>query len=1096
MISAGWIKVSAAVLLALATASDPSSAQSELQGYLDRYQQLFDAGNYSAALAEASKFEAAARANYGTTHESYASALFLQAGALCTLGNYFEARQLYTIALAIFESAPPSAASTRDLAKTLNGLGRVYDRMGLYVQAELIQKRALSLIENSAGNDQTVLSYALEDLGNAYLGEGRYADAEEYYKRTLVIRENALGGDHTAVAQSLNLLSNVYMRAARFPEAETALRRAIDIEESVFGPDHPNVAISINNLAEVYRLTGRYALAEPLQKRALNIQEKALGPDHPHVGVTLNNLAEVYRLTGRYALAEPLQKRALNIQEKALGPDHPHVGVTLNNLALTYFKWGHYLDAEPIYLRAIGLQEKSLGAEHPQVATTLNNLGLVYIRLGRLAEAEPVLKRARAIREKVLPKDHPDISESLVNLAAEYRNSGRSAEGLPLLQRAVNILAKNFGIDHLNTAYGLTATADAYVDLKRYAEAEPFAQRSLPILMKELGPAHMDTASALKTLAQINLGLNRVQRAGDYSREAVQVVIRALRNDDVTSAGFDRASLREYFDVHLAVLYRGVSDGLAGQDAVAEAFATVQWANESAAAAGLKELGARSGAPTTALAGLVRKQQDEAAEIRSLDKSILTEIAKRRHQRDPKGEALLRHRRAELQADLVRSNAQISTEFPEYAALVNPEPLTPAQAQKLLAPGEALVLFHVSDMGNYVWAVTGDRMEWRKIDLSRERLVEAVRKLRASMNIEEIVKKKTAPLDLDLAYSLYSTLLGPVEPLLLDKNHLAFVPTGELTALPLHVLLTDEPRMKPTQRDHSAYRRAPWLLRRHAITELPSVSSLKVRRTRPAAPQAYLGFGDPLLSKTSTGEARPANLSHRGHINLEVLSVLAPLPETADELRSVAKFLGAPATVVKLGKNATERAVKTAKLDDYRILHFATHALVAGEINGLAEPALVFSTPRMPSELDDGLLTSSEVATLKVNAELVILSACNTADGDKPGAKDFSGLARAFFHAGAKMLMVALWCIDNTAAQLTARTVQGLAHTGLSPAEALRRAMLEVVDSSQEIDDSYPGFWGPFVMFGLMPPKATTWSRIPTAEQSSVRPLVSPRAHN
>src|SRR5262249_42365199 len=133
---------------------------------------------------------------------------------------------------------------------------------------------------------------------------------------------------------------------------------------------------------------------------------------------------------------------------------------------------------------------------------------------------------------------------------------------------------------------------------------------------------------------------------------------------------------------------------------------------------------------------------------------------------------------------------------------------------------------------------------------------------------------------------------------------------------------------------------------------------------------------------------------------------LAPLPETADELRAVARRLGVPETELKLGPLATETVVKTADLRNYRIVYFATHGLVAGEVKGLAEPALALTLPRDPSELDDGLLTASEVAQLKLNAEWVVLSACNTAAGDKPGAEALSGLARAFFYAGARALLV------------------------------------------------------------------------------------------
>ncbi len=1043
MFSAGRIRLSAAglLLLVLATASGPGSAQSDLQAYLNRYQQYFDAGNYSAALDEARKFEAAARASYGTKHESYAGALFLQARALYVLGNYPEAEKLYKLALPIFEKAPPSAASIRDLAKTLNGLGRVYEHQGRYAEAEALQKRALDLVENSPGVDQVVLSYALEDLGNAYFGEGRYAEAEEYYRRTLAIRESAPGGDHTAVTQTLNLLANVYMRTGRFPEAETQM------------------------------------------KRALEIQEKAFGPTHPDVAKSLTNLAEVYRLTARYAQAEPLQRRALAIQEKALGKDHPHVGVTLNNLAATYLAWGRFADAEPLYRRSAEIQKKALGPTHPQVATTLNNLGLVYMRLGKHADAERELKAALAIREQALPKDHPDIGQSLGNLAAAYRNAGRPAEGLPLLQRAVAIMEKNYGADHLNVSYSLTATANAYVALQRYAEAEPFAQRALAIRQKVLPADHTDLASVLKTLAQVNLGMNRIDPAAEFSRRAVEVAIRALNSGDAVTAGFDIASLREYFDLHLAVLHRAVMQAPAARERISEAFEVAQWANQSAAAAAMNQMAVRASAGNAPLGSLVRKQQDDASEFRVLVKNLTAELSKRADQRNSSREDSIRQRLAALEGRIGTANAQIATDFPNYAALVNPKPLSVAETQKLLGAGEALVMFHVSDQGNYVWAITPDQAEWHEIKLSRAELENKVQKLRAALDIRQL-KSDDKLFDLELAHALHAALLGPIAPVIADKGHLLVVPAGALTSLPLHLLVSESPSgAKPSLRNLAPYRTAAWLMRKYALTALPSVSGLKIpRAARSAAPLPYLGFGDPLFGPGRAPGARersraPASFSYRryfrdGRIDTAGLrDALVPLPETADELKKTAATLRATGAAVRLGGDATEEAVKTAKLDDYRVIHFATHALVAGEtarFTDLAEPALVFTLPQTPSELDDGLLTSSEVAALKLNADWVILSACNTADGDTPGAEALSGLARAFFYAGAKTLLVSHWYLDSRAAmQLTTRTVQGMEEEkGTLPAQALRIAMAELIDSGNA-EDAYPGIWAPFMIVGL-----------------------------
>ena len=138
---------------------------------------------------------------------------------------------------------------------------------------------------------------------------------------------------------------------------------------------------------------------------------------------------------------------------------------------------------------------------------------------------------------------------------------------------------------------------------------------------------------------------------------------------------------------------------------------------------------------------------------------------------------------------------------------------------------------------------------------------------------------------------------------------------------------------------------------------------------------------------------------------------LPQLPDTADELKAVALELGAPSADIHLGRDASETTVKRAPLADYRIVYFATHGLVAGDIKGLAEPSLALTIPPQPSDLDDGLLTASEVAQLKLNADWVVLSACNTIAGDKPGAEALSGLARAFFYAGARALLVSHWAV-------------------------------------------------------------------------------------
>jgi len=242
------------------------------------------------------------------------------------------------------------------------------------------------------------------------------------------------------------------------------------------------------------------------------------------------------------------------------------------------------------------------------------------------------------------------------------------------------------------------------------------------------------------------------------------------------------------------------------------------------------------------------------------------------------------------------------------------------------------------------------------------------------------------------------------------------------------------------------------------------------------------GFGDPIFApeqapadkRTPKGKIAAKTRAYSdywrggGVDRAKLAEALSPLPDSAEELRAVAVKLGAPQSDVHLGKNATETNVKRSPLADYRVVYFATHGLIAGDVQGLGEPSLALTLPKEPSDLDDGLLTASEVAQLKLNADWVVLSACNTAAGDKPGAEALSGLARAFFYAGARALLVSHWRIDSkAAARLTTSTFDVMkSDQTVGRAEAVRRAMIAYLNDSSDVWNAYPAFWGPFSLVG------------------------------
>ena len=435
-------------------------------------------------------------------------------------------------------------------------------------------------------------------------------------------------------------------------------------------------------------------------------------------------------------------------------------------------------------------------------------------------------------------------------------------------------------------------------------------------------------------------------------------------------------------------------------------------------------------------------------------------------------------------------------------------PLSVEEVQAQLGVDEAMVVFlDTAAFGptpeeTFVWVVTKTNMRLVRSHFGTpalKREVSAIRcgldaaawsgaecfKLTNQVYMQKVGKEREPlPFDYRRAHELYTALFGDVEDLIKGK-HLLLVPSGPLTQLPFQVLVT----RPPIGDNHKAIR---WLVGDHALTVLPAVSSLKALRqvARPsAATKSMIGFGNPLLDgdqrhpqygnfykqqaalarayqscATSGGASgaaqRPlrrgvAPISKRGLADLAHLKAQAPLPETAKELCDVAGDLKSDRKELRLGARATEREIKalsaSGALANYRVVHFATHGTLAGQLSRTAEPGLILTPPAQASEEDDGYLSASEIAALKLDAEWVILSACNTAGAVDVSeeAQALSGLARAFFYAGSRALLVSHWEVDTDASVALITSAVGAIKRDptIGRSEALRRAILAMIDT-------------------------------------------------
>ena len=303
----------------------------------------------------------------------------------------------------------------------------------------------------------------------------------------------------------------------------------------------------------------------------------------------------------------------------------------------------------------------------------------------------------------------------------------------------------------------------------------------------------------------------------------------------------------------------------------------------------------------------------------------------------------------------------------------------------------------------------------------------------------------------------------------------------------------------------AGYRSVPWLARTHAVTMVPSAAALQTLRALPpgkATRDKLIGFGDPLFSTEQAQARAPIVLANAGTtttvapttttrglplerrssprlegVNSAELAMLPPLPDTAEELKAIAAALGAdPATSLNLGRDANVQRVKSLDLSSFKVVAFATHGLVPGELDGLTQPALALSAPEVSGTAGDGLLTMGEILTLKLDADWVVLSACNTAAGAGEGAEAASGLGRAFFYAGTRAILVTNWSVDSASARALVSEIfrRQTADPTLSRSEALRQAMMSLLDGPGVLDGAgkplftygHPLFWAPYSIIG------------------------------
>uniref|UniRef100_UPI0035647B3A CHAT domain-containing protein n=1 Tax=Sneathiella sp. TaxID=1964365 RepID=UPI0035647B3A len=875
--------------------------------------------------------------------------------------------------------------------------------------------------------------------------------------------------------------ASVLQDLGRAREAEPLFAEALRLRREVLGEKHFDTLGSLSGHANVLLSLGRASEAEPLLAEALLLRRELLGEKHPDTIRGLNNYASVLQDLGRASEAEPLSAEALRLRRELLGERHPDTINSLNNYASALQDLGRANESEPFFAEALRLGREVLGEKHPSTLLGLHNYASVLKSIGRASEAEPLLAEALLLRREVLGKKHPDTLASLSSYASVLWDLGRASEAEPLDAEALRLRREVLGDKHPGTLLSLNNLSYVRMDLPSRSHLALEPARSLmsniraarkvagftPSEEAQLGREEKNQSSAFKLFANAawSRGPGLVEEALAAGAEPLDAA--------------EQARLRE--EVLMAL-----------QDASAGAAGKAISANVARKAAGPLE-------------PLAVEREDLSQQWIETEKALIKTLGESDSASDEK-RGNLRDRLAALEARMKRIDDRLRNEAPEYFALIRPEALALSAAQEVLASDEAALMVVPTPYGTHVMLVSDEGLRWVRSDWGSDKVDALVKRLLwdVGADVDESAAewvewseegRGAFPFSFETSYALYRELIAPIADGLKGKKHVFISASGSLSSLPFGLLVSKVP--EGDSGDPNVLRSAKWFADAHALILIPTLQSLEfLRKYRTAAGQVtdlpFLGIGDPVL--TGQSETRGNRRSKRGVANgsgafkpmfsgsptrsgasianVFELRKMARLPGTATELTAMWEAFGRPANGLHLADQATEDFVRTQNLNA-NIIAFATHGLLAGEISGTAEPGIVLTPPLRASESNDGYLSASEISALKLNADWVILSACNTAAGDgSEGAPGLSGLARSFFYAGARNLLASHWPVhDDVAAKLTVRTISiAKDNPQLSRAQAFQQAMREIRNDKSADSDTdswaHPSAWAPFSLIG------------------------------
>jgi CHAT domain-containing protein/tetratricopeptide (TPR) repeat protein len=898
----------------------------------------------------------------------------------------------------------------------------------------------------------------LNRIGEVYWGLGETQKALEKFNEALPI-SRAIGA-RKVEAETLNYIGMIYDALGETQKALEKDNEALPLSRAV--GDRSGEAITLNNIGAVYRSLGETQKALEKFNEALPLR-RAVG-DRDGEAVTLNNIGAVYRSLGETQKALEMYNEALPLR-RAVG-DHNGEATTLNNIGQVYQLLGDMQKALEKYNEAL-LIKQAVG-DRRREAYTLNNIGTVYLSLGEAQKALEKFNEALPIWQAV--GDRSGEAARLNNIGLVYQSLGETQKALEKFNEALS-LRRAVG-DRRREANTLNNIGMVYLSLGEIQKALEKFNEALPIT-RAVGDRNGE-ANTLFGIARVEQKRGNLTQARQTIEQAIALV-ESLRTNipsqELRSSYF--ANRQEFFEFYIDVLMQMRKQN---PDAAFDAAALA--VSERARARSLLEL-----------------LKESRADIRQgVDSSLLERersLQQRLNARAAAQVSLLNRKHTPEQADAAAKEiaaitdeyeeiqAQIRARSPRYAALTQPQPLGLTEIQQQALDEDTLLLeYALGEKRSYLWLVSQRSIDSYELP-PRAEVEAATRRVYELLTVRPKPWTPPDPQFIAQAKALSRMLLGPVAQQLGGKR-LVVVAPGALAYLSFAALPAPEDEKRPA----GGY--AP-LIAKHEVVSIPSASVLSIIRRemagRQQAAKSIAVLADPVFEEedprvdeakngNSSGKTPATRAADAEHSELmrairtmnfpDARAGFTRLPFSRLEADNVIALAPRGTGLKAIDFNASRALALSRELNQYRILHFATHGLLNSERPELS--GLVFSLLDREGKPQDGFLRLHEIYNLQLNADLVVLSACESGLGKEIKGEGLIGLVRGFMYSGAPRVVASLWTVDDYAtANLMKLFYQRMLKDGMPAGAALRAAQLEF---SKDKRWASPYFWAGFVLQG------------------------------